>query len=74
MIFGLNYFIIRKNESITDAFVLGILVYGVFETTNGAIFKTWNVKTSLIDTLWGGFLFATVTYLTKKITRFNNRG
>ena len=70
MIFGLNYFIISQNKSIKDAFILGVFVYGVFDTTNGAIFKTWNMKTALIDTLWGGFLFATVTYLTKKIKQY----
>ena len=69
MILGLNYFIISKNKSITDAFILGILVYGVFDTTSGAIFKNWSIKASLIDTLWGGLLFASVTYITKKLTR-----
>jgi len=39
MILGLNYFIISKNKSLLDAFFLGILVYGVFDTTSGAIFK-----------------------------------
>lgn len=67
MIFGLNYFIISKNKDITDAFILGILVYGVFDSTSGAIFKNWSLKASLIDTIWGGILFALVTYLTKKI-------
>lgn len=71
MIFGLNYFIISQNKNTFDAFLLGIFVYGVFDTTNGAIFKKWNIKASIIDTLWGGFLFATVTYLTKKIKKKN---
>ena len=69
MIFGLNYFIISKNKDIIDAFILGILVYGVFDTTSGAIFKNWSLKAALIDTIWGGLLFAFVTYLTKKISK-----
>tara|TARA_Y100000816_G_C26046114_1_gene548201 strand:- start:232 stop:609 length:378 start_codon:yes stop_codon:yes gene_type:complete len=68
MIFGLNYFIISKNKSISDAFILGILVYGVFDTTSGAIFKKWTFKAAITDTIWGGLLFASVTYLTKKIS------
>ena len=68
MVLGLNYFIISKNKSLLDAFFLGILVYGVFDTTSGAIFKKWNIKAALIDTLWGGFLFVAVTFLTKNIS------
>ena len=30
MIFGLNYFIIHKKKSITDAFLLGLIIYGVY--------------------------------------------
>lgn len=69
MILGLNYFIISKNKSLLDAFFLGILVYGVFDTTSGAIFKNWKIIPSLIDTIWGGILFVTVTFITKNISK-----
>ena len=58
-----NYFIIHKNGSIMDAFLLGLLTYGIFEGTNRAIFSKWTVQFMAIDTLWGGILFATVLYL-----------
>ena len=64
LVLGLNYFIISQNKSLIDAFLLGILIYGVFETTSGAIFKNWKLIPSIIDTLWGGILFLSVTYLT----------
>jgi uncharacterized membrane protein len=64
MILGLNYFIIHPKRPLWDAFFLGCFVYGVFETTNYAIFKNWEFETVLIDTLWGGTLFLTTTYLT----------
>jgi uncharacterized membrane protein len=64
LIFGLNYFIIRKRASVTDAFLLGLVIYGVFELTNKALFKNWWYSSVIIDTLWGGILFALVTYTT----------
>lgn len=61
LLFGLCYFIIRPHKSVMDAFLLGFFVYGVFEFTNMSIFKKWEFKTAMIDTLWGGLLFALVT-------------
>ena len=63
LIFGLNYFIIKSKKSAYDAFLLGILIYGVFETTNYALFKKWSIFTVILDTLWGGTLFASVTFI-----------
>jgi uncharacterized membrane protein len=64
IIFGLNYFIIQKRKSVFDAFLLGIFVYGVYETTSLALLRKWRPSTVVIDTLWGGILFALTTYLT----------
>ncbi len=63
LIVGINYFIIKPKKSITDAFLLGIVIYGVYETTNYAIFKNWSLLSVIIDTLWGGLLFASTTYI-----------
>jgi len=63
LIFGLNYFIIKSKRSAYDAFLLGILIYGVFETTNYALFNKWSIFTVILDTLWGGTLFAIVTFI-----------
>tara|TARA_B100001093_G_C26529611_1_gene885425 strand:- start:264 stop:650 length:387 start_codon:yes stop_codon:yes gene_type:complete len=57
-----NYFIIQKNGGLMDAFLLGLLTYGIFEGTNRAIFSKWSVKAMIIDTVWGGILFASVLY------------
>jgi len=64
IILGLNYFIIQRKKSVLDAFLLGILVYGVYETTSLALLKKWKPITVIIDTLWGGILFALTTYFT----------
>jgi len=63
LITGLNYFIIKPKKSVYDAFLLGLVIYGVYETTNYALFKNWSILTVIIDTLWGGILFALTTYI-----------
>jgi uncharacterized membrane protein len=63
LIIGINYFIIKPRKSVQDAFLLGLIIYGVYETTNYALFKNWSIVTVIMDTLWGGVLFALTTYL-----------
>ena len=63
LIFGINYFIIKPHKSVNEAFLLGIVIYGVYETTNYALLKKWSVLTVFLDTLWGGILFALTTYI-----------
>ena len=67
---GLNYFIIREKRPILDAFLLGVMVYGVFETTSYVMFDNWTIPIILMDTLWGGILFASTTYLSRNIVTF----
>jgi uncharacterized membrane protein len=65
LILGLNYFIIKPRRSVQDAFLLGLVIYGVYETTSWALFKNWSVFTVILDTLWGASLFAITTYVVK---------
>jgi uncharacterized membrane protein len=67
LITGLYYFILKPHRSIIDAFILGIVIYGVYETTNYATLKNWDMKFVIIDTIWGGLLFAFTTYFTYKL-------
>ena len=68
MTIGLYHFVIKKNGSIEDAFLLGLVIYGVFDTTNAVLFEKWDVKTILMDTFWGASMFATSTYIYYKIS------
>lgn len=70
IIYGLNYFIIDKRKSIKDAFILGIFVYGVYETTSYTILDKWNMKAVTLDTLWGGILFALTTKIVYSIIKY----
>ena len=67
LIAGLNYFIIKPHKSINEAFLLGIVIYGVYETTNYALFTNWSILSVIIDTLWGGLLFASTTFIVNKL-------
>jgi len=69
LIFGLNYFIIKPKKSPYDAFLLGIVIYGVYETTNYALFSKWSFLTVVMDTLWGGILFALTTFIICQIRK-----
>jgi uncharacterized membrane protein len=64
-IFVLYYFIINKKSSLLDAFLLGVCIYGIYEFTNKSIFNKWNYTLVVIDTLWGGFLFALTTFFSR---------
>ena len=69
IIIGLNYFIIQSNKSVSDAFLLGIVIYGIYETTNLSIFTKWSWLTAIMDTLWGGILFASTTWIIKLLKK-----
>ena len=64
LIAGLNYFIIQRNRSIPEAFFLGLVIYGVYDSTNYATLKKWEANVAIMDTLWGGSLFALTTAIT----------
>ena len=70
LVSSLYYFVINKKGSYLDAFLLGFFIYGVYETTNMAIFKDWSYKVGLIDLTWGGFLFLITTYLYKNSVKY----
>jgi uncharacterized membrane protein len=69
LILGLYYFILRTRRTPLEAFLLGILVYGVFDSTNYAVFKKWDWKMAVMDTLWGGAVFALTTIAVYSIMR-----
>ena len=68
----LNYFIIQKyskpsNRMLRNSFVLGFTTYLIYEATNYATLKNWPVYMLIVDSFWGGILYATVSYLTLKL-------
>lgn len=64
LVFGLNYFIISKKRSLYDAFLLGLVIYGVYDTTTYTLITKWSPYLALTDAIWGGILMAITTYIT----------
>ena len=66
LVFGLWHFVLsssarsgKKTEEIVfNAFLLGLIVYGVYASTSYALLKKWSPNLAIIDTIWGGVLFA----------------
>jgi len=63
LLFALNYFILFPKKRILDAFLLGVCIYGVYEGTTYATLNQWPLSLLMIDTLWGGILFAASTWI-----------
>ena len=62
----LYYFILRPKRSILEAFFLGFCTYGIYDGTNYAIFKNYPLSFAMMDTIWGGTLFALTTWIVRK--------
>ena len=56
---------IQKQHLVRDSIIygggFGIASYAVFDFTAHFMFEGWSLKTSIIDTLWGGILCSIVT-------------
>ncbi len=63
LIFCLKHYIIDKKFNTLDTFLLGVIIYGIYETTSAATIKNWDTKIIVIDTLWGGCLFLISRYI-----------
>lgn len=62
---GLYYFVIKNStdfkQTLIEAFLFGIVLYGVYDTTNYATILKYDSRVAIIDTMWGGILLTIVT-------------
>lgn len=68
--FGLYYFTkdeVDLQEKIKKGALLGLVSYGVYDFTNGALFSDWNMHLALADTIWGAVLLGSTVYVTDKL-------
>ena len=63
--YSLYYFIIIKKASLYDAFLLGLIIYGIYNTTNYFTINNYSLEVSIKDTLWGGLLFYLIIFIYK---------
>jgi len=74
MVFALYKFILVERRSPSDAFLLGVCIYGVFDFTNYAIFTDYEMMyTGVMDMIWGGILYYIVTWFTYKVLGITRR-
>lgn len=71
IILGIWYFVLQNinketsvKQILLSSFLFGFILYGVFDFTNLAIFKDFQLKTALIDMVWGGILTSIAVYFT----------
>ena len=74
LILGLNYFILsnknlKNDQKIKNAFILGFVIYAVFESTTYAIFDNWTTTAVIMDSIWGGILFSLTTFVSLKFLK-----
>ena len=45
---------------------IGLVIYGIYNSTNMAIYPTYNIQMAIVDTIWGTFLFGVLGFLCAK--------
>lgn len=60
-------YLVLQVETPIEAFKMGVATYAVYDFTNLAMFKNYTLSFALMDTLWGGVLFALVRYALNRI-------
>ena len=53
-------YLVQKTASTVDAFFMGLCVYAVYDFTNYALLKDYDIRIAVADSLWGGVLFTIV--------------
>jgi uncharacterized membrane protein len=65
--FGINYFVLANSSSKTEAFIngalLGFVIYGVYNGTNYATLKNYNIETAIADLTWGTIATGSVSLI-----------
>jgi uncharacterized membrane protein len=73
VILAIGLYYLTKNEPDTISKVktgalIGLVTYGVYDFTNGAIFKNWDFKLGIMDTIWGSILCGSTMYVYSKFS------
>ena len=66
MIIGQQVYIKPLIKSKKDVLIygglFGLIVFGIYDLTAGAVIKKWDLKLAIIDILWGVFLFTVSSF------------
>ena len=75
MVIGLNLFVLPNinvkkvtiKDCLTYGFMFGLVLYGVYDFTIGAVLEKWSMSLAVLDVLWGGFVYFISSYILKFI-------
>ena len=77
MIIGLYVFVlpfVSIDNQLTDSLkyggIFGFVIFAIFDFTNLAIFKNYELSTAIFDIFWGSFLYFITTFLTIQFTNY----
>lgn len=59
-----------RAKSLLLGALFGLIVYGVYDLTNLALLSQWSFKVTVIDILWGMFLYAIVSLIIGYLEKF----
>lgn len=62
-------YLLLQQTSVSGAFFSGAAVYAVYDFTNLSLLKDYTVKFAVMDSLWGGTLFALAYWVLMKIRK-----
>jgi uncharacterized membrane protein len=60
-------YLLLQQTSVTGAFLSGMAVYAVYDFTNLSLLKDYTLQFAVMDSLWGGVLFAIAYWILQKI-------
>jgi uncharacterized membrane protein len=53
-------YLLSYAKTALNAFYIGLSAYAVYDFTNYALLKNYDIRFALADTIWGGILFSAV--------------
>lgn len=56
-------YLLLQTKNYKQAFLYGLTTYMVYDFTNYALLKDYDLKFAIADSLWGGILFVIVYYI-----------
>ena len=74
MVFGLIWFVMnnvsteetigeRVRDSIIYGSLFGLMIYGVYNFTAGAVISKWSAKIMVLDIIWGMFVYSISSFI-----------
>ncbi len=63
---ALGYLVLQTKTPL-DAFYMGAATYAVYDFTNLATLKNYDTSFAIVDSLWGGILFALVRFVLNRL-------